>query len=369
MPRRGIIIKMKSRVWKFYAIWILALLIGLSSKSLRAEIDTNSFPVIGEGEFEFQNDTNTNISSMDSDQPGPKSSRAYIRHAAGRAGLGDYNGALADLNKAIELNPKSPSIYCLRAVIEHRLGYEDLALADCSRAIKLNPKFARAYNDRGIVEMDTFRDFEAAMTDFNEAIKLAPNASPPYVNRAWVKRRLKDTRGAIKDLNRVIQLNPRHASAYALLGCIQNDLFQFQDALESFRKAVEIDSSAEYCRIRIWLIRVRLGERAAATKELVSHLHSLPRAYMNRWPMPVEYYLTDLLSEEDFLKNGKISPQNAWIPKRLLSEVNYYVGMKHLLAGDKAVASIYFQKALDSKLAGDSEYESAAAELRAINGQ
>jgi tetratricopeptide (TPR) repeat protein len=354
---------MKSRHLKFFATVILALTICVRPESLHAEIDTDSLSTIGDNNFELKNETDTNLNSADFDQSDLKNSRAYIHRAGTRMAFKDYKGALADLNKAIELDPKFAPAYNDRSIVEHKLGYEDDSLADCSRAIEIKPNFAGAYNNRGIVEMDSNPDYKSAITNFNMAIELAPLSPNAYINRAWVKRRLNDYEGALQDLNKAIEVAPGQASAYAFRGRLQNDMQQFRAALESFRKAAEINPSDEFYHICIWLVRVRLNDREEANNELVGHLKSLPKAYLTRWPVPAERFLTDTLVEGDVLLSAKIPVTSLRTQKEHFCDANYYIGMKHFLSGDKTGAAIYFRTALDTKLIGYSNYESTVIEL------
>jgi len=313
--------------------------------------------------FELKSEIDTNTDSANLDQSDLKTPKAYMHRAATEMAFKNYSGAVADYSKAIELDPTFAPAYSNRALAEHRLGYEDDAYADCARAIKLNPKFAAPYNVRGIVEMDFNPDYQGALADFNKAIELAPGFHAAYNNRAWVERRLKDYNGALEDLNRSIEIAPDQVWAYRFRGRIQNDSQQFQAALESFRRAVEIKPSDEYSRIQIWLIRVRLNEQNEATDELVGHIKSLPRAYLSKWPVPVENYLTGTMVEADVLQYAKMPVTNQRNQMERLCDANYFIGMKHLLAGDKTGAADFFQKALNAFLVGYSIYESAAIEL------
>jgi tetratricopeptide (TPR) repeat protein len=53
---------------------------------------------------------------------------------------GDYKGAIADYNRAIELNPKFAVAYDDRASAKGLAGDNEGALADCNKAIELNPR-------------------------------------------------------------------------------------------------------------------------------------------------------------------------------------------------------------------------------------
>ena len=94
---------------------------------------------------------------------------------------GDYNRALDDFNRAVELaDPNdtgnglyNPSAYAHygrgRAYFE--LGDYDLALADFNRAIELNSRFASAYVSRGTVYYNQGK-YEPALSDYERAIEL-----------------------------------------------------------------------------------------------------------------------------------------------------------------------------------------------------
>ena len=343
--------------------------IGVVPQSNGTESDDDVLLTSGDSTFQLKAEADTNAASAMSDQSDLKYPRAYLRRAAAKMAFKNYQGALSDISKAIELDPTFVAAYSERALAEHRLGYEDDAYADSSVAIRLNPKYASAYNVRGIVEMDFNPDYKSAMADFNKAIELAPRFHAAYNNRAWVKRRLKDYDGALQDIDQSIKSAPGQVWAYAFRGCMRNDLQQFEAALEDFRQAVKLDPSAEFCQIRIWLIRMRLNEQNEATRELVGHVKSLPRAYLSRWPVPVEGFLTGTTVEDDVLQASKIPVTNTRTQLEHLCDANYFIGMKHLLAGDKTGAANYLQKAVNAILVGYSSYESAAAELNLLESQ
>ena len=66
--------------------------------------------------------------------------------------LGDYQGAIADYNKAIELDPKDATTYKLRGHEKSKLGDYQGEIADYNKAIELDPKDAEAYKLRGLVK-------------------------------------------------------------------------------------------------------------------------------------------------------------------------------------------------------------------------
>lgn len=78
--------------------------------------------------------------------------------------------AIADLNKAITLK-QHPRFYADRGSLLGQRGDLDGAMADLDKAIELEPKFAKAYGDRGIVHVMRGED-AAAESDFKRCFEL-----------------------------------------------------------------------------------------------------------------------------------------------------------------------------------------------------
>lgn len=83
---------------------------------------------------------------------------------------GDYQGAIADLNQAIQTNPTADAYYN-RGVAYTQLGRHQEAIADFTQAIQLNPGFAEAYYSRGVAR-GKLGDQQGAVVDYRQAADL-----------------------------------------------------------------------------------------------------------------------------------------------------------------------------------------------------
>ncbi|RPI35902.1 MAG: tetratricopeptide repeat protein, partial [Hyphomicrobiaceae bacterium] len=107
---------------------------------------------------------------------------AYLNRCDAYAFEGQHDQALADCNKAIELNPSELHGFVTRGRIHALRRSHNLAVRDMSEAIRLKPHLAELYYNRGTVYAAAGLPDRAA-EDFAEALRLEPNAAQVYISR------------------------------------------------------------------------------------------------------------------------------------------------------------------------------------------
>lgn len=86
------------------------------------------------------------------------------------------------------------------------------AIQDYNKAIQLNPNYAVAYNNRGNAYSD-LRKYERAIQDFDKAIELKPNYEYAYYWRGWVYEKMKEYKKALEDYNKALKFDPNNKDA------------------------------------------------------------------------------------------------------------------------------------------------------------
>ena len=103
----------------------------------------------------------------------PQETAAYIMRGLSYVNLEQYEPAIEDYTRAIEIDPQDAATYFYRGLCYAELRQFDQALADFSQAIALNPQESAAYINRGLCYTD-LQQYREAVVDFTTAIDISP---------------------------------------------------------------------------------------------------------------------------------------------------------------------------------------------------
>lgn len=179
-------------------------------------------PLIDESIFENHRQSVANYNSYLSTHRAR--SLDYIGRAMDFVTLRDYENALRDADRAIELTPDYPLAYFLRGQIRHRMmridnGDEsrpgsdsrsrntlrrmalDESLADFDKVVELSPRMAPAWFDKGNLHLE-LGDYTSAISAYTRALELAPNMGQAYYNRGYIYLKLGNRQAGIADLSK-----------------------------------------------------------------------------------------------------------------------------------------------------------------------
>lgn len=85
--------------------------------------------------------------SAPSTQNESRDAKFYNNRGAALGEKGQYDRAISDFTKAIEISPRYNKAYNNRGIVYRRKGQYDQAVSDFNKAIEINPLDAEAYNN------------------------------------------------------------------------------------------------------------------------------------------------------------------------------------------------------------------------------
>lgn len=103
------------------------------------------------------------------------------------------------------------------------------ALANYNKAIELNPKHVDAWVRKGVT-LYNLKDYYEASICLNEAVRLSPVSFKAIYNRGKNRLALKDLEGAFGDFDRAISLKPEHPKSHELMGDVYMQMGREEEA-------------------------------------------------------------------------------------------------------------------------------------------
>jgi tetratricopeptide (TPR) repeat protein len=145
-----------------------------------------------------------------------KEANKLAREGAEASKNQEWDKAIESLRKASGLDHKYAkdlaAVYQQRAYAAATNQQFQDAINDYGEAIKITPEDARIYEQRAAVEMK-LNDTDKALTDYSEAIKLKPNEVRYYAYRSYIYEVKGDIKNSMADTDKVLKLDPKNQEA------------------------------------------------------------------------------------------------------------------------------------------------------------
>ena len=171
----------------------------------------------------------------------PSASRADDERQMGHAAVDrrDFEAARGHLDRALAVSPNDAAALVDRAACWSAASNEAKALADLNRAIEVDPKFVGAWVKRGVMRVEEHPDL--AIADLNQAIRLDPKNSEALSSRGMAYF-LQDHRElAASDLEAAMSLGRDEQETWLCLGMIRLAQSDGPRAVEQFNKIIRVD--------------------------------------------------------------------------------------------------------------------------------
>lgn len=170
-------------------------------------------------------------------------------------------------SKLILANPTDSANYARRSKAHELKGDIDAALKDYDEAIRIAPTISSWYNNRANL-FNRKRDFDTALRDYTRALEISPGSYIVHGNRGNAYSNLRDFNKAITDYNEALRLNGTYINALANRGNAYRETRQYDKALADYAAALKIDARFAYAlasRGGLWTAR---GDYAKAEADI-----------------------------------------------------------------------------------------------------
>jgi tetratricopeptide (TPR) repeat protein len=286
-------------------------------------------------------------------------------------------------------------IYGNRGYSYEQKGDFDHAIQDFNEAIRLNPNDEDAYEVRGLA-FKMKGDQDHAVQDFSRAIQLKPNFDKAFYDRGNAYINMDDFDLAIRDLDEAIRLKPTDAHALNNRGTAYTRKGDYVRAIQDYTAAIRLNSNytAAYgsrgyayflqsnlpAAIADFLHTVSAEPSSSAALKSVLMLHVMLRRQGRG-----AQQLSQVAASADLSKwpgpllkfdLGQMTADEAMVAatshgtdrekKWQSCEVDYFTGEEALLHHQQRTATVRLESARDSCPTGNLFYSAALMELKRL---
>ena len=215
---------------------------------------------------------------------------AYMHRAIVYTSMREYGKAIADYDRAIDLQPDYAPAFYNRGVMYAEMQEADMATYDFEKTVRIDPEHYNAWNYLGLIKMRlaSFEDaiqlfnialdinpvfalainnrgysyfnlneMDKALLDFNKAIDLDKELTLAYLNRGWLYANQSKFDLAISDFNMVLKLEPNNGSAFNNRGWVFYQQGKLEQARNDYERALSVDPQSAYPYFNLGLIAQR----------------------------------------------------------------------------------------------------------------
>ncbi len=257
--------------------------------------------------------------------------------AHARAALGDAEGALADIDKALKLSPGALDLLYQRGMAH--LAIEDYAAAekDFSAIIAIAPDDLDSLYQRAWARTRLGRDAEA-IADLDAVLKARPEDAEARMDRGGLTLRLGRLAQAIADFSAILARDPNAAAAAYNRGRAYYLQGDFEKAAADFSAARRGRDGNPYASLRLYLAELHRGHD---DKAILAESYATGSA--DQWPFPLIAVMLGKAKEDDLWP--ALSLKDADLARQFKIEAGFYLGEWQRASGDPARARTRLQRA------------------------
>lgn len=214
----------------------------------------------------------------------PRNRQLLFNRALALADVELYSAADSAFSEILRYYPRFDNAYLGRARAKLALGDTIAARTDIDKALTINTNALNAYILRADIAINSHADYQSALEDIDQAIRLQPQLAGLYINRAFLRYKTDNYNGAMSDYDYALTLEPYNMAALFNRGLLLMEVSAFDLALEDFNRVLELspdDMRALYNRA---VVHMRKGNDKAAIADITRVAEAYPE-------LPSTYYM------------------------------------------------------------------------------
>ncbi|MEM7714206.1 MAG: tetratricopeptide repeat protein [Cyanobacteria bacterium P01_A01_bin.68] len=194
-------------------------------------------------------------------------------------------------NNPAVTKPKADDFYLQSVEKRNKADFQG-AIKDLNQAIKINPKYAFAYYRRAEARQNTGEN-DKAIADLQKAAELFSqqgNKSDAFRSQGSMRMLKKDYPGAIAAFSQAIKLNPKDTDAYNERGMTRVNSGDLKGALADYNKSISLQPSDAYAYMGRSFTHLKLQDKISAIADVNQAINIAPNYALPHLILGVIHY-------------------------------------------------------------------------------
>jgi len=206
-------------------------------------------------------------------QDDPNNAFAHLVLGSAHLGLEEYQPAIAEYRKYLELVPTSAYAHQWIAICHVRLREKDEALAEAAAALAIDPQFADSRVLRGGI-LASRGQYDQAIAELRAAVATDPEKSMIRLDLAKVLAEAGHDDEARREYQAILEKEPNNTAALTGLGAVRSKMGALEEAESLLRQSLQVDPAQDAARFDLGRVLEERGLRDAARAEYLRLLQS-----------------------------------------------------------------------------------------------
>ncbi|MDY6896827.1 MAG: tetratricopeptide repeat protein [Cyanobacteriota bacterium] len=194
-------------------------------------------------------------------------------------------------NNPAVAKPKADDFYLQSVEKRNKADFQG-AIKDLNQAIRINPKYAFAYYRRAEARQNTGK-VDKAIADLQKAAELFSqqgNKSDAFRSQGSMRMLKKDYPGAIAAFSQAIKLNPKDTDAYNERGMTRVQSGDLKGALADYNKSISLQPSDAYAYMGRSFTHLKLQDKISAIADVNQAINIAPNYALPHLILGVIHY-------------------------------------------------------------------------------
>lgn len=193
--------------------------------------------------------------------------RFFAYRASLLLGVGRFDEASRDIERALSLNPNYSDALALQSIVAVAQNDKERARDLAQRAVTADPNSASALIAVSYAQQANF-DLEGARSSLQRAVRLSPENTMAWARLAELWLSSGELSEAVEAARKAVALNPNLSRTQTVLGFAFLTEVNTEEAKKAFERGIELDQADPLARLGLGLAKIRDGDLEDGRREI-----------------------------------------------------------------------------------------------------